>query len=360
MHSSERQHKPPYWSNRLQRMVQLGILLIALVSCQQVLANPLSYRSEGSENQYPKAVSTAQLTTLPDLLAMPPNGWLIAVPVRPTRVEFSPQLPVPVMQSPSTTACRYPIQLQVPEGSGELKAYHLLHQWQHHPLAKPMYELGFCWQLQTYPRAVTECQQVTPRGRLQCHIQGPLGGGNSHADANQPGYRVLMVEQSGIASAAQRQQDFSMVLSLAAPVELLAHEVGHWLGLADEYAMSAPLAAAFCRGDYQHPSLNIVVTDSRQLSAEQLQQLWQTLPWRTAVKDWRLLAQPTSLTSSQGEPLWELGSAPEQIGLHAVDTCQNSDYFAWRPLAEITAMQYFDSARWPSLYLELIQQQYAH
>lgn len=360
MRKSERQHKPPYWSNRLQRMVQLGSLLIALVSCQQVLANPLSHRSEGSEGKYPEAVSTAQLATLLDLLAMPPNGWLIAVPVRPTRVEFSPQSPMHVMQSPSATACRYPIQLQVPEGSGELKAYQLLHQWQHHPLAKPMYELGFCWQLQPYPKAVNECQHVTARGRLQCHLQGPLGGGNHHADPTQARYRVLLVEQSGIASATQQRQDFSMVLSLAAPVELLAHELGHWLGLADEYAMSAPLAAAFCRGDYQHPSLNIVVTDSRQLSAEQLQQLWQTLPWRTAVKDWRLLAQPTSLTNSQGESLWELGSAPEQIGLHAVDTCQNSDYFAWRPLAEITAMQYFDSARWPSLYLELIQQQYAH
>lgn len=141
----------------------------------------------------------------------------------------------------------------------------------------------------------------------------------------------------------------SIQLPSDASVHLLAHELAHIAGLADEYAMREPLAQNFCEGRYNHPSLNVVVTSDRFMSASQLQALWQQLPWRAQVTDWQQLGQPTE----QG---WKLGSKSQhQFGLFAVDTCKQVGLFAWKPVAETTAMQHFDVPVWPPLYLELMQ-----
>lgn len=141
----------------------------------------------------------------------------------------------------------------------------------------------------------------------------------------------------------------SIQLPSDASVDLLAHELAHIAGLADEYAMREPLAQNFCRGRYNHPSLNVVVTDRRYLSANELQELWQQLPWKEQVTHWQQLAQPTE----QG---WKLGSSTEQeFGLFQTDTCEQVGLFAWKPVAETTAMQHFDVPKWPQLYLDLMQ-----
>lgn len=141
----------------------------------------------------------------------------------------------------------------------------------------------------------------------------------------------------------------SIQLPSDASVHLLAHELAHLAGLADEYAMREPLAQNFCEGRYNHPSLNVVVTSDRFMSANELQELWQQLPWRAQVTDWRQLGQPTE----QG---WKLGSnSQHQFGLFAVDTCKQVGLFAWKPVAQTTAMQHFDVPVWPPLYLELMQ-----
>lgn len=142
-------------------------------------------------------------------------------------------------------------------------------------------------------------------------------------------------------------------LPATASVDLLAHELAHIAGLADEYAMRTELAAPFCQGRYRHPSLNVVVTQSKTLTAAELQQLWQRLPWRSEVADWRLLGTPER---QSGKDYWRLGSAANtQVGLFAVATCAEVGKFAWRPVPQTTAMQHFDVPHWPPLYLELMQ-----
>ncbi|MEX1222262.1 MAG: hypothetical protein WEA82_09140 [Idiomarina sp.] len=141
----------------------------------------------------------------------------------------------------------------------------------------------------------------------------------------------------------------SIQLPSDASVDLLAHELAHIAGLADEYAMREPLAQNFCQGRYNHPSLNVVVTNGRYMSASELQALWQQLPWQEQVTHWQQLAQPTA----QG---WKLGSSSEQkFGLFPADTCKQVGLFAWKPVAETTAMQHFDVPKWPQLYLDLMQ-----
>lgn len=142
-------------------------------------------------------------------------------------------------------------------------------------------------------------------------------------------------------------------LPAAASVDLLAHELAHIAGLADEYAMRTELATPFCEGRYRHPSLNVVVTQRQIMTSVELQQLWQRLPWRSAVADWRLLG---TRVSQQGESYWRLGSsAATSVGLFAVATCTEVGKFAWRPVPQTTAMQHFDVPHWPALYLQLMQ-----
>ena len=140
-------------------------------------------------------------------------------------------------------------------------------------------------------------------------------------------------------------------LSQDSSAKVFYHELGHWLGLADEYAMSAELATKFCHGHYQFDALNIVVTENDQLSTAQLQQLWRQLPWHEAVPDWKNLAQP--LPNGR----WQLGTLGQGIGLHKAKTCDQIDSVqAWKATPKVTAMEQHQTAYWPPLYLALITQ----
>jgi len=208
-------------------------------------------------------------------------------------------------------------------------------EWPEQPLAA----FASCFQARLYhPNEVT-CRLVGERQRLQCEL--PV-----MPQQLQQGHIVYAT--GGIASAVG---DYQINLPITASLNLLGHELAHWLGLADEYRLSDDIAADFCAGHYDHPALNVVVTESNTLSSRQLQHLWQRLPWQFAVADWRQLGQHIDADS------WRLGSHNEQIGLHAIDSCIATGKFAWRPVAYMTAMQYIDITRWPELYLQLIERQ---
>jgi len=207
--------------------------------------------------------------------------------------------------------------------------------WPAHPMAR----FADCFQGRFYQPQQVQCELHGERQRLHCKLQLlPVELNQAH----------IVYAEHGIANTAG---DRHMNLPLSAHMNLLAHELAHWLGLADEYQLSGDIAADFCAGRYDHPSLNVVVTDSPQLTGVELKALWQQLPWNFAVVDWQQLGQ------SLGNDVWQLGSASNSIGLHAIESCKAVGKFAWRPVDYFTAMHYVDIYAWPDLYLELIERQ---
>lgn len=208
----------------------------------------------------------------------------------------------------------------------------LLIRWQEHPLAA----LGGCLQPRLYHHnKQLQCSAYGERQHLRCEL--PLL-------PREVMQRHIVFTDAEIASASTTQ----MVLPLTANLQLMAHEMAHWFGFADEYTMSPSLAQQFCQGRYDHPSLNVVMTQAEQLTGAQLQQLWQRLPWRHAVADWRDLGQ------QQDNGLWDLGSSADlAVGLFASQTCAAVDgVYSWKPVAKMTAMEYHDVNYWPAVYLE--------
>lgn len=212
----------------------------------------------------------------------------------------------------------------------------LLARWPAHPLAA----FSGCLARRYYASAeVLQCTEQGERKHMRCDL--PLL-------PREVMQRHIVFTEAKVASASTRQ----IVLPLNAKLSVFAHEMGHWVGFADEYAMSSQLAEKYCRGRYDHPSLNVARTHAKELSAEQLQALWQQLPWRDAVPDWRLLGQP------MGNGLWRLGSAETtQVGLFPSQTCATvKGVYSWKPVAKLTAMEYHDVNVWPAVYLDTARQ----
>lgn len=129
---------------------------------------------------------------------------------------------------------------------------------------------------------------------------------------------------------------------------VLAHELGHTLGLADEYPMSRDLAERFCAGEFDFSALNMIITDRQELTTAELVSLTQTLPWV------QHLQQP--IAQKRAENVWQLGSTdPLRVGLHPVATCEDTGFYAWRPVGYVTLMQQHEVGQMPNVYLRLMQ-----
>lgn len=231
-------------------------------------------------------------------------------------------------------SCSNPIQIWIPPHEAHDHFYaDLLHDWHDHPLS----EFTPCLQVKRYPTLELDCAIEGSRQRQRCTLPLlPSEAGSQH----------IVFRGSFIASVDPRV----LMLPERADVMLMAHEIGHWLGLVDEYAMSPSIAQNFCSGRYRGNSLNVVVTEREVLSALELQKLWVELPWRDAVPSWQQLGEPLS------DGRWRLGTRnSQQVGLHSINTCAHAEGYAWRPVGFFTAMQYHDTNRWPELYLELIR-----
>lgn len=227
-----------------------------------------------------------------------------------------------------------PVTLYLPT-SHEQKVLNNLSRWHKHPLAR----FVNCFSVQRYQPEQLHCERAGTRQRANC------GWHSSNEDLSSTRSILFVAAEHGLASSYPNQ----ITLPTNASLSLLAHELGHWLGLADEYAMAPELAENFCSGRYDHASANVVVTDRLQMSSAELQQLWHQLPWHFAVDDWRQLAKAVN------EDKWQLGSLANMVGLHAIATCDAVEgKYAWRPVADMTPMQYYDINQWPPLYLELI------
>ncbi|RUO49538.1 hypothetical protein [Pseudidiomarina donghaiensis] len=230
------------------------------------------------------------------------------------------------------------IQIFVPKQHQQLLLAELS-AWHRHPLAAHMN----CFIIETFDVEQLSCEHQGTRGRADCHLTGRK---------QNKGVREIIFVPSHYGIAFNDTQ--RVVLPVSASLELFAHEVAHWLGFADEYAMPQELAEAFCSGRYDHASLNVVVTEQTIMSESELIALWRRLPWRHAVESWQYLG------SKQADGSWKLGSttahaASHHVGLFAAQTCEATSHYAWRPVNRFTPMQYFDVAEWPTVYLEMLQ-----
>lgn len=234
-------------------------------------------------------------------------------------------------------ASELPVQLWLPEGDAG-PVLQMLGYWSAHPLA----EFLNCFSVRWYSNIEDlNCRATHGRGSQQCDLA------LLPRELQQRQLVFVADESLTIASASTWQ----MVLPVSAGIDVLAHETGHWLGFADEYAMSANLARDYCEGDYRHPSVNVVTTSKDKLSSAELKALWQRLPWREAVDDWRQLGQP------DGNGGWRLGSDETvAVGLFPSNTCAAvTAVYSWKPVARMTAMEYHDVNVWPPVYLELLR-----
>lgn len=277
-----------------------GVWYARQLSVQPELPEPVP--TNRSAVQLPASQAFTQITSKAQLFA---RLELIAEHEQPRLRLGAEQL---FSSSHSSLNC---VAVQLPETAELASVLELFADFSEHPQA----DLGWCF-----------------RGHFGDSVQPSLRGQISFAATERAYAKANSIQLPGTAS-----------------VDLLAHELAHIAGLADEYAMREPLAQKFCEGRYNHPSLNVVVTDDLYVSAEELQALWQQLPWRGRVHNWQQLGQSTE----QG---WKLGSAKhDKFGLFAVETCKYAGLYAWKPVPETTAMQHFDVPKWPQLYLDLMQ-----
>ncbi|MCA1766638.1 MAG: peptidase [Idiomarina sp.] len=156
------------------------------------------------------------------------------------------------------------------------------------------------------------CWGITERNRARC-------------DFNEQFDKQVVLADEGIASANNR----TLILTSDSSEKVIQHELGHWMGFADEYEMTKSLARQFCYGRYEHKSLNII--------------------GKKEINSWHEIA------SREGDS-WRLGSSENAtIGLFKANTCDAiNGKQAWRPVDFSTAMERHDTGLWPALYLELL------
>ncbi|MCK7458221.1 M64 family metallopeptidase [Idiomarina aminovorans] len=177
------------------------------------------------------------------------------------------------------------------------------------------------------------CAGITERNRAKCNFDAQFD-------------KHVVLADKGIASADNR----TLILTPDSSEKVIQHELGHWMGFADEYEMTKSLAQKFCHGRYEHKSLNIIVTKQEQsYTAEQVQDIYQRLPWKKEINSWHEIA------SFEGDN-WRLGSSENAVtGLFKADTCNAiNGRQAWRPVDVSTAMEQHDTGLWPALYLKLL------
>ena len=257
------------------------------------------------------------------------------------RVQLAAQLSAGNYSLATDSPCYFSFALLSSGGNARSTLYKWLDMLKAHPLG----EVGLCFREYSTP---ISCQ-LNNALHLQC------AGVATHTDARIEVVDMATVDGTTAASTSiARVSNSTMSISSNADFRVFIHELGHLLGLADEYAMSTPLAQAFCSGQYEFSPLNLVVTSTREMSWDALHALQKRLPWRDALQ--QPIARRQSTTDS-GDELLVLGSEDEsKFGLFATDTCEGTPYYAWRPVAAPTFMQQHELGNVPELYIRLIRQ----
>lgn len=227
--------------------------------------------------------------------------------------------------------CAAPVTIYAIAPEANEAAFNWVAELEKHDLAA----MDFCFTLGSSSMGELECEPTN--GRADCLL----------TEKHESDKYQWFITQSGIANARSNQ----LFIPADASFSVLVHEMGHWFGLADEYPMSPELAQLFCSGRYRFDAKNIVVTEKERISAPAFAGLEEELPWAEH------LQQP--IAQAEGDS-YRLGSADgSKIGLFRAETCDNTDYQAWKPVQQRTFMQHHELNEIPALYIQLMQQSQA-
>lgn len=159
----------------------------------------------------------------------------------------------------------------------------------------------------------------------------------------------VFVTEAGLANTRNR----IIYMSRQSNWQVLLHEMGHALGLADEYPMSTALAVSFCQQQYDFDAKNIVISHTRLQTDTERDAFLHALPW----SEW-LEGQVSLPIDVSGQVLYRLGSLEtEGIGLFPASTCELTEKQAWKPVARATFMEYYESNYVPDLYLQWMHEE---
>lgn len=207
----------------------------------------------------------------------------------------------------SSAGCAITLQPVVSQQQGVNTWQGLLQQWQQD---KQLQQLPVCFlPLHTIQSTALACSEQNSQ-RITCDYQ-PLEPLVAQGEFSQ----LLLIAGRGTAS----YNNGVLHLPDQANLALLRHEFMHILGFMDEYALSDMAAQQVCRSEKNWP--NLVIGDGE----AQLQRY---------IQHWQLDAK--------------------QIKLTAVNTCDAVSMSAYRVVADINLMQYYETDL-PALYYQLMQ-----
>lgn len=179
------------------------------------------------------------------------------------------------------------------------------------------------------------CFSLQPANAMPSQLSSP---------ANTP---PVILSERGVASVS----DERLLLTEDSNGLVFAHELGHLLGLADEYPLKPKVAESVCTLEQNGRFLNVIFTNKRLMTSAELKRLWQELAWHEEVQSWQQLGQ------QQADGRWRLGSdrLNTAVGLFPTATCDAvAGIDAWKPVAATTAMERHQTDYWPAVYRRLI------
>jgi len=152
-----------------------------------------------------------------------------------------------------------------------------------------------------------------------------------------------------------------MYLDEADTYSVFVHEMAHFAGFVDEYAVAPELAEDYCISS-SPPNLLVLKNDQHDVYQDPKFSLWQSY---MASPDYQLdgLAQQTTLnvanqaTQDLVAPTASPPQDPISLQLGRTRTCLRLDMDAYKPSSDITFLEHHDTNNIPDIYLRMWQDQ---
>ncbi|WP_085285064.1 M64 family metallopeptidase [Colwellia chukchiensis] len=235
-------------------------------------------------------------------------------------------------------SCVISVQLFATNLNGLRHGQQLIDDFSQHPLSELI-----CLQTPRYIAAdVLDCQHQKHQ-RINCRATAWR-----QQELINSRYIGLIVEQGGA-----YVDNGIMYLDQQDTVDVLVHELSHFIGFVDEYPL--PSQHQKCQQNQSAPFAHniVVLTSDYQGQREDIRaQVLAQVPWRS------LIAPTTPILSRNIQGEWKLGTPSEfqdEIGLFSASTCErNGNVKAFKPLSKRTKLEYFELTL-PSQYLEILR-----